>query len=57
MDRIKVERDAFVLDGKEVIRLRELLNYCKHRATEHPESYLAKCSWSKDFIKYLLEVM
>ena len=42
MDKIKVERTAFVLDSKEIEKMLEVYRYVRHRSTEHAKSGAAK---------------
>ena len=56
MDKIRVEREAIVLDSKEKQLLRECLVYCRHRLNKHPEAGLQRCV-SKRFVDYMIEVL
>jgi hypothetical protein len=36
MDKVKIEREAIILDEAENKQLLECLQYCRHRLTAHP---------------------
>ena len=57
MKKVQVKVDAYVFSGEEIARLRELLNYCQHRIIDHEYTGLAKLRWTKDFVKYMLEML
>ena len=57
MEKIKIEREAILLDKDELDKLYQCLKYCKHRLVEHSESGLEKAGVPVKFIDYLLKVL
>jgi len=53
MEKIKIEKEAIVLDKEESRKLIECLNYCYHRLTKHKDTGLAKIGIDKDFVEYM----
>jgi len=54
MDKIKIQKEAIVLDNKEREKLIILLQYCKHRLKKHDATGLHKIGITLDFVEYLL---
>jgi len=54
MEKIKVEREAFVLDKGEKTKLKECLVYCRHRLTQHPGNGLARMGVDVKYMDYMI---
>ena len=53
MDKIKIEKEALVLDTKEKENLVSVLKYFKHRATQHQYSGAGSLNLDK-FVDYMI---
>jgi hypothetical protein len=58
MEKIKIEREAIVLDAEEKKRLIILLQYCRHRILDHAdETGLHQHKWAESFTEYMLKIL
>jgi hypothetical protein len=54
MEKIKIEREALVLDADERNKLRECLRYCSHRLNFHPECGIHNVI-KPEFVDYMIK--
>jgi hypothetical protein len=55
MEKIKIEREAIVLDADEKVKLMGCLQYCKHRLINHPESGIHRFLCDIKFVDYVIK--
>ena len=55
MEKIKIEKEAIVLDEIEKSKLIALLKYCRHRLINHSNSGIQECGVENSFVDYLLK--
>lgn len=55
MEKIKIEKEAFVLDAVEKNKLIQLLKYCRHRFEFHLDCGIHQMAVEPSFIDYLLK--
>lgn len=53
MEKIKIEKEAIVLDETERKKLKHCLNYCYHRLMEHEHTGLTKTGVDEVFVDYM----
>jgi len=55
MEKIKIEKEVFILDKEEKTKLTQCLKYCLHRLMHHPGNGLGQSGVETRFVEYMIK--